>query len=75
MVAMDTQNEFFAYPWSGEFFLNAWGHDNGLATVIEEELTGTWPLLRAGAFEGELPRAQKALAALTEWSNKHGRRW
>ncbi|MER7901466.1 SIR2 family protein [Streptomyces sp. NPDC096046] len=77
MVAMDTDSEFFAYPWSGEFFLSsAWGHDNnGLASVIAEELTETWPLLRAGAFGGQLPRAQKALSALTEWRSQHGRRW
>ncbi|GHA71104.1 hypothetical protein GCM10010372_82670 [Streptomyces tauricus] len=77
MVAMDTDSEFFAYPWAGEFFLNsAWGYDDsGLATVIKEELTDTWPLLRAGAFEGQLPRAQKALAALTKWRSQHGRRW
>jgi hypothetical protein len=68
MVAMDTDSDFLAYPWAGEFFLSsAWGHDNnGLANVITEELAETWPLLRAGAFGGQLPRAQKALAALTE---------
>ncbi|MGW7723867.1 SIR2 family protein [Streptomyces canus] len=74
MVAMDTDNEFFAYPWSGEFFL-AWGYDgNGLATAIEEELTDTWPLLRAGAFGGQLSHAQKALTALTKWRSEHARR-
>ncbi|MFJ8004043.1 SIR2 family protein [Streptomyces fagopyri] len=77
MVAMDTDNEFFAYPWAGEFLLDsAWGYDgNGLSTTIEAELTDTWPLLRAGAFGGELARAQKSLAALTAWKNKHARRW
>ncbi|MFJ8650072.1 SIR2 family protein [Streptomyces sp. NPDC093546] len=77
MIAMDTDSEFFAYPWSGEFFLSfAWGHDNnGLASVIAEELTETWPLLHAGAFGRQLPRAQKALSALTEWRSQHGRRW
>ncbi|KMS89910.1 MULTISPECIES: hypothetical protein [Streptomyces] len=46
-----------------------------LAATIEAELTDTWPLLRAGAFGGELSRAQKSLAALTEWKAKHGQEW
>lgn len=77
MIAMDTDNEFHAYPWAGEFFLDsAWGYDNiGLAATIDAELTDTWPLLRAGAFGGQLPRAQKALTALTEWRERHGRTW
>nr|WP_011113221.1 SIR2 family protein [Streptomyces rochei]BAC76597.1 hypothetical protein [Streptomyces rochei]BAK19913.1 hypothetical protein [Streptomyces rochei] len=77
MVAMDTDSEFLAYPWAGEFFLHsAWGWDNnGLASTIAEELTETWPLLRAGAFGGQLPRAQKALAALTAWRSQYSRRW
>ncbi|MFF7717659.1 SIR2 family protein [Streptomyces sp. NPDC007988] len=76
MIAMDTDNEFLAEPWSGEFFSGyTWGFDdNGLAAVITMELTDTWPLLRAGAFGGQLSRAQKALTALTEWRNQYGRR-
>ncbi|MFF3000114.1 hypothetical protein ACFVTC_37040 [Streptomyces sp. NPDC057950] len=74
---MDTGNEFLAHPWAGEFFLgSAWGHDgNGLSATIEAELTDTWPRLPAGAFGGELPRAQKSPAALIEWKARHGRRW
>ncbi|MFJ2230536.1 SIR2 family protein [Streptomyces halstedii] len=77
MVAMDNSSDFRAVPWSGEFFLDSfWGYDgHGLAATIEAELTDTWPLLRAGAFGGELSRAQKSLAALTEWKAKHGRGW
>lgn len=74
---MDTDIDFRAYPWAGEFFLgSSWGHDsNGLAGAIETELTDTWPLLRAGAFGGELPRARSALTALTDWRGKHARKW
>ncbi|MFH9605602.1 SIR2 family protein [Streptomyces rochei] len=77
MIAMDAGDDFRAVPWAGEFFLDStWGYDNtGLAATIEAELTDTWPLLSAGAFGGELSRAQKALTALTEWKTKHGRRW
>jgi hypothetical protein len=77
MIAMDIDNDFLAYPWAGEFFLDStWGYDNnGLAATIEAELTDTWPLLRADAFGGQLPRAQKALTTLTEWRSQHGRRW
>ncbi|GAA3011198.1 hypothetical protein JCM13580A_61950 [Streptomyces drozdowiczii] len=77
MVAMDTGIDFRAYPWAGEFFLNSsWGHDsNGLDRAIETELTGTWPLLRAGGFGCELLRARNALTALTEWRGKHARKW
>ncbi|MFB6784910.1 hypothetical protein ACFCX0_48755 [Streptomyces sp. NPDC056352] len=75
MITMDTDIGFRAYPWAGEFFLDStWGYDNnGLATTIKAELTDTWPLLAAGAFGGELPRAQNALTALAEWRGKHGR--
>ncbi|MFI1177486.1 SIR2 family protein [Streptomyces melanogenes] len=79
MLAMNTDNQFLAYPWAGEFLLDStWGYDNnGLAATIESELTGTWPLLRAGAFGSEtLPAvilAQKALTALTDWRSEHPR--
>ncbi len=75
MVAMDTDSDFLAYPWAGEFFLNSvWGWDNnGLADVIAEELTDTWPLLHAGAFGGQLSHAERALAALADWRRQHGR--
>ncbi|MFH9298879.1 SIR2 family protein [Streptomyces sp. NPDC017520] len=77
MVAMDTDIEFRAYPWAGEFFLDSFGgyNNSGLAGAIETELSDTWPLVRAGAFGGELPRARSALTTLTEWRGKHGRNW
>ncbi len=77
MVAMDTDKDFYAYPWAGEFLLDSfWGHNShGLAGSVETELTETWPLLRAGAFGRQLPRAQAALAALTEWRSRSGRSW
>ncbi len=77
MIAMDTDKPAFANPWAGEFLLDSiWGYEgNGLAAVIETELTDTWPLLRAGAFGGQLPRAQKALTSLTEWRGQYGRTW
>ncbi|MEU3434249.1 SIR2 family protein [Streptomyces sp. NPDC006863] len=77
MIAMDTDKPAFANPWAGEFFSDyTWGFDNnGLAAVIEAELTDAWPLLAAGAFGGQLPRAQRALTALTEWRGQHGRTW
>ncbi|MFE1439836.1 SIR2 family protein [Streptomyces sp. NPDC058739] len=77
MIAMDTDEPAFANPWAGEFFLDStWGYEgNGLAAVIETELADTWPLLRAGAFGGQLPRAQKALTSLSEWRGQYGRTW
>jgi hypothetical protein len=74
MTAMDG-DPTFGYPWAGEFLLPpAWGYNgNGLAATIEAELTPAWPMLRAGAFGGQLPRAQKALAALTQWKSSNTR--
>ncbi|MER6394243.1 SIR2 family protein [Streptomyces sp. NPDC001523] len=76
MIAMDTENSFLAYPWAGEFLSDSvWGYANdGLSARIEAELTETWPLLTAGAFGGDLPRAQAALAKLIDWRGKN-RRW
>ncbi|MFD3948010.1 SIR2 family protein [Streptomyces sp. NPDC058579] len=77
MIAMDTDSEFLAYPWPGEFFLDStWGYNGeGLAATISSELTDTWPLLAAGAFGGELTRAQQALTKLTEWRGRNGKNW
>ncbi|MGW7317386.1 SIR2 family protein [Streptomyces sp. NPDC054865] len=76
MIAMDTGADYPAYPWAGEFFLDStWGYaNNGLAAAIETELTETWPLLTAGAFGGDLPRAQAALAKLIDWRGQNRRR-
>lgn len=76
MIAMDTEPAYLAYPWVGEFLLNrAWGYNSdGIASAIETELTETWPLLTAGAFNGDLSRAQAALTKLTDWRAKN-RKW
>jgi hypothetical protein len=73
MIAMDTENDFFANPWSGEFMLDSiWGYNGtGLAGTIAEEIDPTWPLLRAGAFGGDVDRASKVFNALVEFKNKH----
>ncbi|WP_422762676.1 SIR2 family protein [Lysinibacillus sp. NPDC056220] len=77
MTAMDSDNEVFAYPWAGEFFLDSfWGYDDvGLTASVERELSDSWPLLRAGAFGGDLARAQAAHAALVDWRAKNARKW
>ncbi|WP_158709199.1 SIR2 family protein [Streptomyces globisporus] len=77
MIAMDTDSDIHAYPWAGEFLLDStWGYENeGLPAIVETELTDTWPLLTAGAFGGQLPRAQNALTKLTEWKRNHARHW
>ncbi|MEU9349004.1 SIR2 family protein [Streptomyces sp. NPDC048278] len=75
MTAMDTDLEFRANPWAGEFLLHAtWGWDNtGLAGSVAKELSDTWPLLQAGAFGGSLERAQAAHAALVAWRSPNQR--
>jgi hypothetical protein len=75
MIAMDTDHEFRAYPWAGEFLLHStWGWDNtGLASSIGKELSDTWPLLQADAFGGSLERAQHVHAALVTWRNTNVR--
>lgn len=77
MIAMDTDQPAFADPRAGEFLLDStWGYDgNGLAAIVKAELTGTWPLLNAGAFGGELARAETALSALSDWRTQYARRW
>ncbi|MFD5317531.1 SIR2 family protein [Streptomyces sp. NPDC127098] len=77
MIAMDTDNEFLAHPWAGEFLLDpTWGYnDAGLASTISQELSDSWPLLRAGAFGGNLARAQAAHAALAGWRAQYARKW
>ncbi|MFI1376099.1 hypothetical protein ACH4UY_29335 [Streptomyces longwoodensis] len=73
MIAMDTPNEFRAYPWAGEFLLHStWGwDDNGLSGSIAKEPSDTWPLVQAGAFEGSSERAQLVHAALVGWRNRN----
>ncbi|MFF5846352.1 SIR2 family protein [Streptomyces massasporeus] len=76
LIAMDTEHEFHANPWSGEFFLDSWwGYDQiGLAPDIEREINDSWPLLQAGAFSADTERAKKALTALAEFRSRT-RRW
>ncbi|MFE3865503.1 hypothetical protein ACFXPT_34510 [Streptomyces goshikiensis] len=77
MIAMDTDQPAFADPWAGEFLLDStWGYDgNGLASIVKAEITSAWPLLNAGAFGGELTRAEAALSTLSDWRNQYARRW
>ncbi|WP_217235535.1 SIR2 family protein [Streptomyces sp. AC555_RSS877] len=75
LIAMDTEPEFYANPWSGEFLLDSsWGHEDvGLASDIAREINESWPLLQAGAFDGEVERAEKAFKALVEFRSKNPR--
>ncbi|MFJ3861920.1 SIR2 family protein [Streptomyces sp. NPDC090085] len=77
MIAMDTEQPAFAQPWAGEYLgQGTWGYDgNGLAAAVRAELTSTWPLLNAGAFGGDLERAEAALTALSNWRNQNARHW
>ncbi|MFE0358869.1 SIR2 family protein [Streptomyces nigra] len=75
LIAMDSGHEYHANPWSGEFLLDSWwGYDDaGLAADIAREINESWPLLQAGAFGGEVQRAEKALAALVEFRARNPR--
>lgn len=75
LIALDTEHEFLANPWPGEFLLeSAWGYDGvGLAPDIAREITPSWPLLQAGAFGGKAERAEKALEALVEYRSRRPR--
>lgn len=75
MIAMDTDDDLRALPWAGEFLLEStWGYEGrGLAATIQRELTPTWPLLQAGAFGGDLARAEAAYRTLTAWRTSYGR--
>ncbi|MFD0261084.1 SIR2 family protein [Kitasatospora indigofera] len=74
LIGMDA-SDWRSGPWVGEFLLDSWwGYDNnGLAAEIQQEITTDWPLLRAGAFAGDINRANAAFTALTQWrsSNRH----
>ncbi|EKX62639.1 hypothetical protein [Streptomyces ipomoeae] len=75
LIALDTEHEFLANPWPGEFLLeSAWGYDQvGLAPDIAREITPSWPLLQAGAFGGKVERAEIALEALVEYRSRRPR--
>ncbi|MFC5911643.1 hypothetical protein [Streptacidiphilus monticola] len=75
MIGLDLEPSFLAEAWPGEFYLDGhWGYSNRLPEGIERELTDQWPLLAAGAFGGDLLRAQKAFAAVVE-RRKKARTW
>ncbi|MEW1829317.1 SIR2 family protein [Streptomyces sp. NPDC088196] len=76
LIAMDNEHEFLANPWPGEFLLDSWwGYDEiGLAPDIAREINSSWPLIQAGAFGGEVERAEKAIAALVEYRSRN-RHW
>jgi hypothetical protein len=50
-----------------------WDYDTSIANTIKAELTPSWPLLRAGAFGGDLERAQAAYERLAEWRAQNPR--
>ncbi|WP_194915353.1 SIR2 family protein [Catenulispora rubra] len=58
------------YPWLGEYVLDSgWRAQRGLVARIGEEISENWPLVRAGAFGGDVERARAALAGVTRWSS------
>ena len=65
MISMDaTPENADVAPWHGEFVL----HDfMGLAARIAAEIAPGWPLLEAGAFGGDVERAQAACAKVINW--------
>jgi hypothetical protein len=68
LIALDALPQPTNYVWAGEFLLDGrWGSMNGLAQRVKGEITADWPLLRAGAFGGDLDRAQAAYTALQTW--------
>ncbi|WP_406490491.1 SIR2 family protein [Streptomyces sp. NBC_01604] len=75
MIAMDEGRDTRVYPWAGEFLLDdIWEYDRpDLSSSIEHELTAAWPLLRAGAFGGDVAHAKAAHQALSEWRAMHPR--
>ncbi|WP_075738595.1 hypothetical protein [Streptomyces acidiscabies] len=61
-------------PWPGLYLFNShWGYDeHGLAATIRQEITPTWPLIEAGAFEN-IESAKTAYKALAELRERNGR--
>ncbi|MFE0418327.1 SIR2 family protein [Streptomyces tendae] len=72
LMSLDTEH-VLASPWSGEFFGDdVWGYDqNGLAADIAREISDTWPLLEAGAFNADVERARNALTTLDQFRSRH----
>ncbi|TDU05122.1 SIR2-like protein [Streptomyces sp. 846.5] len=74
MIALDVLPKPMNYVWEGVFLLDGrWGSMNGLAQQVQAELTADWPLLQAGAFGGDLDRAQAAYTALQTHKIEHPR--
>jgi hypothetical protein len=68
LIAMDNDAQNPGLPWIGEFVNDVhWEYNTSIANTIKEELTVSWPLLRAGAFGGDLERAKTAYERLTQW--------
>ncbi|MEV8547702.1 SIR2 family protein [Streptomyces sp. NPDC051572] len=76
MIAMDDEAENMRFPWVGHFIDDThWEYDTSMANTIKTELTPNWPLLRAGAFGGDMERAQAAYERLVEWRAKTRFNW
>lgn len=77
MIAMDDDTQQMRLPWVGEFMDDVhWEYDTSMANTIKAELTPNWPLLQAGAFGGDVERAQTAYERLVEWRAKNPQlRW
>jgi hypothetical protein len=68
LIAMDDGTQTVHFPWIGEFLNDVhWEYNTSMANTIKAELTPNWPLLRAGAFGGDLERAQAAYQSLAQW--------
>ncbi|MFF8024771.1 SIR2 family protein [Streptomyces sp. NPDC007896] len=76
LIAMDDDTQTRP-PWIGEFVNDVhWKYDTSIANTIKAELTPNWPLLRAGAFGGNVERAQAAYEHLIQWRAQNPRlRW
>ncbi|MFD5519614.1 SIR2 family protein [Streptomyces sp. NPDC127066] len=68
LISMDNDTQNSAFPWIGQFISDLhWEYDTSIANTIKAELTPSWPLLRAGAFGGDVGRAQAAYERLVQW--------
>ncbi|MET9905179.1 hypothetical protein [Streptomyces sp. NPDC006446] len=68
LISMDNDTQNPGFPWIGEFLSDEhWEYDTSIANTIKAELTPSWPLLRAGAFGGDVGRAQAAYERLVQW--------
>jgi hypothetical protein len=65
------------FPWLGEFVADSRSDMKGddLATRISKEIDDQWPLLRVGAFGGDIKVARKAAAEASAFINERARHW